>query len=136
MARWTVTRITTIPTVSDSGSDDPVWYPLQHAMGIETFGVNVFVANRLDQMLVEEHDERQSGQQELYVVLEGSALFRLDEEQARLDCDTAVAVTDPSVRRSAKALVAGTTLLVIGASGGRFSSTWNPAHFRDIPRPG
>jgi hypothetical protein len=130
-----VNRITAIPTVSDSGPDDPVWYPLQHAMGIETFGVNLFVANRLDQMLVEEHDERQSGQQELYIVLEGSALFRLDEEQAQLDRDTAIAVTDPSVRRSVKALIAGTTLLVIGASGDTFSSTWNPAHFSDIPRP-
>jgi hypothetical protein len=136
MARWTVKRITTIPTVSDGAPNDPVWYPIQHAMGIETFGVNMFVANRLDQMLVEEHDERESGQQELYIVLEGAALFRLDDEQSRLDRGTAVAVTDPSVRRSARALIAGTSLLVVGAGSDTFSSTWNPSHFDDIPRPG
>ena len=135
MARWSVNRITSVPTVSDGGSDDPVWYPLQHALGIETFGVNVFVASRADQMLVEEHDERLSGQQELYVVLKGAALFELDGERARLDRDTAVAVTDPSVRRSARALTAGTTLLIVGAGREAFRSTWNPAHFSDIPRP-
>ena len=135
MAHWTVSRITEIPTVSDGAPDDPIWYPVQHAMGIETFGVNMFVADRLDQMLVDEHDERESAQQELYAVLEGTALFRLDQEQVRLDSGTALAVTDPSVRRSARALVAGTTLLVIGAGSGTFRSTWNPAHFDDIPRP-
>jgi hypothetical protein len=61
MARWTLSGITSVPTVSDSGSDDPVWYPLQHALGIETFGVNLFVANRADQTLVEEHDGARAG---------------------------------------------------------------------------
>jgi hypothetical protein len=135
MARWSVKRITSVPTVSDGGTDDPVWYPFQHALGIETFGVNLFVASRADQMLVEEHDERRSGQQELYIVLEGAAVFELDGEKARLDRDTAVAVSDPSVRRSARALIAGTTLLIVGAGTEAFSSTWNPAHFSDIPRP-
>ena len=72
-----------------------VWYPLQHALGIDTFGANLFVATRADQTLVEEHDERSSGQQELYVVLEGEVVFQLDGEEARLDQGTAVAVTDP-----------------------------------------
>ena len=135
MARWSVKRITSVPTVSDGGTDDPVWYPLQRALGIETFGVNLLVASRADQMLVEEHDERRSGQQELYIVLEGAAVFELDGEKARLDRDTAVAVSDPSVRRSARALIAGTTLLIVGAGTEAFSSTWNPAHFSDIPRP-
>jgi hypothetical protein len=37
-----------------------------------TFGVNVFVASRADQVLIEEHDEGRSGQQELPIVREGS----------------------------------------------------------------
>ena len=135
MARWALSRIKSIPTVSDGGTDDPIWYPLQHALGIERFGVNVFVATRSGQMLVEEHDEHTSGQQELYVVLEGAAVFELDGEEAHLDRGTAVAVTEPSVRRSARALIAGTTLLIIGAGSEAFRSTWNPDHFSDIPRP-
>jgi quercetin dioxygenase-like cupin family protein len=135
MARWTLREIAAIPAVSDCGPDDPVWYPLQHVLGIDTFGANVFVASRADQTLVEEHDERGSGQQELYVILQGEALFHLDGEEARLERGTALAITDPSVRRNAKALTAGTALLIIGAGATHFASTWNPRHFRDIPRP-
>jgi quercetin dioxygenase-like cupin family protein len=135
MARWTVNAITSVPTVSDGDSGDPAWYPLQHALGIDTFGVNLFVASRAEQTLVEEHDERKSGQQELYLILEGEAVFELDGEQARLDRGTALAITDPSVRRSARAVTSGTALLIVGASGEAFESTWNPDHFRDIPRP-
>ena len=130
-----VSRITSVPTVSDGDSDDPAWYPLQHALGIDTFGVNLFVADRVDQILVEGHDEVISGQQELYLILEGEAAFELDGEQAHLDRGTALAVTDPSVRRSARAVASGTMLLVVGAGSGPFASTWSPAHFSDIPRP-
>jgi hypothetical protein len=135
VARWTVREMAAIPTVSDSGPDDPAWYPLQHALGIDTFGANLFVATRADQTLVEAHDERNSGQQELYVVLEGEIVFQLDGEEARLDRGTAVAVTDPTVRRSAKALNSGARLLIVGAGSDPFRSTWNPDHFSEIPRP-
>jgi mannose-6-phosphate isomerase-like protein (cupin superfamily) len=93
------------------------------------------VASRANQTLVEEHDERTSGQQELYLVIEGEAIFELDGEQARLDKGTALAVSDPSVRRSARARTPGTALLIIGAGDRPFRSTWNPTHFSDIPRP-
>jgi hypothetical protein len=135
VARWTVREMAAIPTVSDSGPDDPAWYPLQHALGIDTFGANLFVATRADQTLVEAHDEGNSGQQELYVVLEGEIVFQLDGEEARLDRGTAVAVTDPTVRRSAKALNSGARLLIVGAGSDPFRSTWNPDHFSEIPRP-
>ena len=135
MARWTVKEITGIPTVSDGGPEEPTWYPLQHALGIDTFGANLFVATHADQSLVDDHDERESGQQELYLVLEGEVEFRLDGEGARFGRGFAVAVTDPSVRRSASALREGTALLIIGAGPATFSSTWKSGHFSDIPRP-
>ena len=135
MARWTVKEITGVPTVSDGGPDEPTWYPLQHALGIDTFGANLFVATHPDQPLVHDHDERGSGQQELYLVLEGEVAFRLDGQEARLGRGSAVAVADPSVRRSASALREGTALLIIGAGPGKFKSTWNVGHFSDIPRP-
>ena len=135
MARWTAKEITGIPTVSDGGSEEPTWYPLQHALGIDTFGANLFVATHADQSLVDDHDERESGQQELYLVLEGEVAFRLDDEEARVGRGSAVAVTDPSVRRSASALREGTALLIIGAGPLAIKSTWNSGHFTDIPRP-
>jgi uncharacterized cupin superfamily protein len=130
-----VSAITDLPPVSDGEPGDSVWYPLQHALGVEAFGANVFVAQHAEQILVEEHDERASGQQELYLLLEGSALFELDGEEVRLGRGDALAVTDPTVRRRARALANGATLLVVGSANGPFASTWKPDHFADIPRP-
>ena len=135
MARWTTKSITDLAAVSDGRPDDPVWYPLQHALGIDTFGATVFVARHPNQVLVEEHDEQESGQQELYLALEGAAVFELDGEEVRLERGHALAVTDPGVRRCAKAGATGATLLVVGAAEGPFVSTWRADHFTDIPRP-
>ena len=135
MARWTIKDVAAIPAVSDGDPKDPTWYPLQHALGIDTFGANLFVATRAGQTVVEDHDERASGQQELYLVLEGEVAFRLDAEEARLGRGSVVAITDPSVRRSATAQTEGTAVLVIGASREEFASTWNSSHFSDISRP-
>ena len=135
MARWTVSAITDLPPVSDGAAGDPVWYPLQHALGIETFGANVFVAEHANHVLVEEHDERESGQQELYVLLEGSVVFEVGDEDVRLERGDVLAVTDPLARRRARALTEGATLLVVGAASGPFASTWNASHFADIPNP-
>jgi hypothetical protein len=135
MARWTLSSITDLPVVSDVEPGDPDWHPLQHALGIDTFGANVFVARRADQPLVEAHDERGSGQQELYLLLDGSAVFELDGEEVRLERGDALAVTDPEVRRRGIARTPGTMLLVVGSANAPFESSWNPGHFADIPRP-
>ena len=90
-------------------------------------------ATRARQALVAEHDERKSGQQELYLILAGQAIFDLDGESVHVGDGGAVAVTDPSVRRSATALTQGTRLLIVAAGAGWFVSTWRASHFRDIP---
>ena len=110
------------------------WYPLQHFFGFTTFGANVFVATRGSQTLVAEHDEQSSGQQELYVVLEGEADFELADEQVHATKGTVIAVTDPTVKRRAVARTSGTMLLAIGVGQGSFSSTWRESHFEDVPR--
>jgi hypothetical protein len=134
MAGWAVRHVTDIPTVADGDADDPDWFPLQHFFGFTTFGANVFVATRGSQTLVAEHDEQSSGQQELYVVLEGEADFELAGEQVPTTRGTVIAVTDPTVKRRAVARTAGTMLLAIGAGEGPFSSTWRTSHFEDVPR--
>jgi hypothetical protein len=134
MAGWAVRHVTDIPTVTDGDADDPDWYPLQHFFGFTTFGANVFVATRRSQTLVAEHDEQSSGQQELYVVLEGEADFELAGEQVHATRGTVIAVTDPTVKRRAVSRTPGTMLLVIGVGEGPFSSTWRTSHFEDVPR--
>jgi hypothetical protein len=83
MAGWAARGLGEIPKVTDGEASDPEWYPLQHFFGITTFGANVFVATHGHETLVGEHDERSSGQQELYVVLEGEAEFDLAGERVR-----------------------------------------------------
>jgi hypothetical protein len=122
-----------IPAIPGGDPDDPDWHPLAHFLGLTTFGANLFVAVRGDETLVAEHDERGSGQQELYLVLDGAAEFRLAGETIRAGRGTAVAVTDPGVSRQAVALEPGTALLAVGAGEGPFSTTWDASHFADAP---
>ena len=134
MAGWAVRTLKEIPTVTDGDPGDPDWHPLQHFFGLTAFGANVFVARRGDEPLIGEHDERASGQEELYLVLEGEAHFELDGERIHAPRGTAVAVTDPNVKRSAVARAPGTTLLAIGSRPGAFATTWRESHFADVPR--
>jgi len=135
MARYAVRRIDELPRVTDGGPDDPDWRPLQHHLGLEAFGANVFVAREAGQVLVEEHDESASGHQEIYVVLAGEAEFVLDGESEVAAAQTVVAVTEPSVVRRATAREAGTTVLTVGAPvEGPFRTTWRSSHFDDVPR--
>jgi hypothetical protein len=134
--RWAVSRLEEIPSVPGDEEDDPDWRPLQHFFGLTAFGANVFVAPRGDETLVEAHDERQSGQEELYLVLEGEAEFELDGETLAAGRGTALAVTDPAVTRRAVARLPGTALLAIGCRPGCFETTWRREHFANLPRAG
>jgi hypothetical protein len=134
MSGWAARHITEIPKVTDGEADDPGWHPLQYFFGIATFGANVFVATQGREALVAEHDEQSSGQQELYLVLEGEADFELAGEQVHAAKGMAIVVTDPTVKRRAVACAPGTMLLAIGAGEGPFSSTWRESHFENVSR--
>ena len=120
--------------VPDGAAEDPVWHPLQHFFGLTAFGANVFVATDAEQTLVELHDERESGQQELYLVMDGDAEFELDEDTLVATSGTVVAVPEPAVRRRAVARSPGTALLAVGARPGCFATTWRASHFAQVPR--
>lgn len=132
MARFAVRRLEEIPTVPGSSF---AWHPLQHHFGLDAFGANLFVAFQAGDLLVGEHDEGESGQQELYVVLSGAVDFTLDGERHPAEAVTVVAVADPAVRRHAVARDAGATLLAVGGEPrGAFRSTWRPSWFEHVPR--
>jgi hypothetical protein len=130
-----ISRIVDVPQVTDGDADDPDWHPITHVFGLTAFGLNAFVAREAGQELVGEHDESGSGQEEVYVVTEGSARFRLGEVEQVVPAGSVVVLRDPSVRRSATALTPGTTVLAIGAQArDSFDSTWNSSHFEGIGR--
>jgi hypothetical protein len=87
--------------------------PVREHLGIHAFGVNAFTP-REDGALVNEHDEAGSGQEELYVVLDGKVTFEIDGEAVDAPSGTLVFV-GPESRRKA---TGDGTLLVVGATPG------------------
>ena len=131
MPRFAVHRLDEIPTVPDADVD---WHPLQHYFGLNTFGANLFIARDTGDQLIAEHDETESAQQELYLVLRGAVRFSFDGETRDTPAISVAAVPDASVRRAAVALEPGATLLALGAPPGEYASTWRPSWFEAVPK--
>jgi quercetin dioxygenase-like cupin family protein len=132
--RFRVKRLDELPLVPTDAPDDFDWYPIQHHLGFGAFGVNGFGGDA-GTTLVAEHDERESGQEELYVVVEGTVRFTLAGESIQASAVSFVAVPDPEVIREAVAVEDGTLVLAIGApAGSGFQTTWRPEHFEQVPR--
>jgi hypothetical protein len=73
--------------------------PVREHLGIHAFGVNAFTPNE-EGTLINEHDETGSGQEELYIVLEGTATFEVEGESFDAPVGTLVSVP-PETRRKA-----------------------------------
>jgi len=104
--KWKVARL---EDIGPRGRDLPV----REHLGIQAFGINGFTP-REDGMLVNEHDEAGSGQEELYIVLDGNATFEVDGETIDAPAGTFVFVR-PESRRKA---TGDGTVLAIGATPG------------------
>jgi len=89
------------------------YMPVREHFGIHAFGVTAYTPGE-DGTLINEHDETGSGQEELYVVLDGNATFEVDGETIDAPAGTYVSVP-PGSRR--KATGEG-TVLAIGATPG------------------
>ena len=133
-AGYWIKRLTEIPRVRVDERGAPDWYPIQHHFGLTAFGANIYVAREAGDLLIGNHDETGSGQEELYVVLAGQALFELDGERAEAPAISVVVVREPPVCRRAVASTAGTIVLAIGGRPRAFTSTWRPEWFADVPR--
>lgn len=110
MSRWTAKRLEEFPRREG-------WIPIRAELGFRPAGVNAWVGERAGDEVIEEHDERAGGHEELYLVVAGRARFRLGAEEVDAPEGTLVAVA-PRVTRSAVAVAAGTTVLAIGAKPG------------------
>jgi len=132
-ARYWVKRLEEVPLVPTDDPADFDWYPLQHHFGLSAFGLNVFGGGRGIE-LVADHDETESGQEEVYVVLAGAARFALAGEEQDVPAVAVVVVKDPAVKRAATAVEDGTLLLAVGGAPRSFATTWRPQHFERVPR--
>ena len=83
---------------------------MREHLGIHAFGINAYTPGE-DGTLISEHDEAGSGQEELYIVLDGMAIFEIDGEAFDAPPGTLVFV-GPESRRKA---TGDGTLLAVGA---------------------
>jgi hypothetical protein len=87
--------------------------PAREHLGLQAFGVNAFTPTE-EGVLINDHDESGSGQEELYVVLDGHATFEIDGETVDAPPGTFLSIR-PEARR--KATGTGTVLVVGGTPG-------------------
>jgi tetratricopeptide (TPR) repeat protein len=94
------------------------WSPIRRDLGIQAFGVNAWTAREAGAAVIPDHDEVPSRHEELYVVLAGRATFTVAGDEIDAPTGTLVFVRDPTTKRGAVAVEAGTTVLTVGARPG------------------
>jgi tetratricopeptide (TPR) repeat protein len=95
------------------------WRPVRHHFGITAFGVNAWTGREVGDRIINEHDEAEpDGNEELYVVLRGRAVFELDGDRVVAPAGTFV-FAPPDVNRTAFAEEAGTTIVALGGTPGK-----------------
>jgi hypothetical protein len=113
-------KATHIDQIERRGSDIPV----REHFGIRSFGINAFTAND-EGKLIGDHDEAGSGQEELYLVVDGTATFEIDGETVEATQGTLVYV-GPEARRTATG--SGTVLVIGGTPGETYEAIdWGEA---------
>ena len=99
------------------------WAALNGPLGLDAFGINVAEVDPGEQ-LDSVHDEIESAQQELFVVVSGRARIVVGDETYEAGPGTAVGIGDPAVMRGFQALEPGTRVLCIGAQPPNQPARW------------
>ena len=90
---------------------------VRRVLGVEAFGINWFELAPGAEGL--EHDEADSGQEEVNVVIEGSGVWRVDGEEVPVSRGTFMRF-DPETTRQPVAGPDGMTFVAIGARRGSY----------------
>jgi len=104
--------VANVDEIEPSGPAGAVRF-VRRELGAEAFGVNWFELPAHAEG--REHDERSSGQEEVYVVVRGSGLWRLDGDEVPVREGSFVRV-DPTTTRCPVAGPDGMTFVAIGAA--------------------
>ena len=94
------------------------WRPVRHHFGITAFGVNAWEAREAGDRIINEHDESDDANEELYLVMRGRAVFELDGERVDAPAGTLV-LARPGVKRTAFAEEPETTIIALGGVPGK-----------------
>ena len=93
----------------------PYWAPIRHHFDIRSFGVNAWRGADGDEV-IKRHDETESGQAELYLVLSGRAEFAVGGDTVDAPAGMCVYIRDAAAERAAFAREDGTVVLSLGAA--------------------
>jgi quercetin dioxygenase-like cupin family protein len=97
-----------------AGSGECTWKLARKALGTSAFGFNLVEIGPGGQ--IPEHDETGSGQVELYVILEGEAVLRLDGEDHPAPAGTFASIDPPATRTILNRSEGPVTAMLIGVT--------------------
>jgi quercetin dioxygenase-like cupin family protein len=109
---------------SMEGSGEATWLLARKALGTSAFGFNLVEIAPGGE--IPEHDESESGQVELYAILEGEAVMRLDGEEHPAPAGTFASIDPPASRTILNRSDAPVTAMLIGVQpeGGYEPMSW------------
>jgi uncharacterized cupin superfamily protein len=97
---------------SMEGSGDSTWRLARKALGTSAFGFNLVEIGPGGE--IPEHNENESGQVELFIILEGDAVMRLEGEEHPAPAGTFASIEPPASRTILNRSEAPVTALLIG----------------------
>ena len=106
------------------GSGDSTWLLARRSLGTPTFGFNLVEIAPGGQ--IPEHTESGSGQTEVYAILEGEAVLRIEGEDHEAPAGTFASIEPPATRTILNRSDAPVTALLIGVQpeGGYEPMSW------------
>jgi quercetin dioxygenase-like cupin family protein len=109
---------------SMEGSGECTWKLARKALGTSAFGFNMVEIGPGGEM--PEHDEKESGQVELYVILEGDGVLRIEGEDHPAPAGTFASIEPPASRTIRNDSSAPLTAMLIGVQpeGGYEPMSW------------
>jgi quercetin dioxygenase-like cupin family protein len=109
---------------SMEGSGEATWMLARKALGTSAFGFNLVEIGPGGG--IPEHNEAESGQVELYVILEGEAVLRIEGEDHPAPAGTFASIEPPASRTILNRSDAPVTAMLIGVHP---SADFKPASF-------
>jgi uncharacterized cupin superfamily protein len=122
MANYTIKRSDEFERMEGSG--DCTWLLARKGLGTRAFGYNLVEIAPGGK--IPEHDESESGQVELYAILEGEAVMRLDGAEHPAPAGTFASIEPAATRQILNRSDAKVTALLIGVEpdGGYEPMSW------------
>ena len=115
MQKYAIARLDEIDPLADGRYR---YRPVRHHLGIQSFGVTAWVGAAAGDPIINEYDEDSEPAEELFIVVSGRAIFKLEGEEVDATAGTLV-FTPQGTPRTAVAAEPATTILVVDGTPGK-----------------